>query len=236
MAFENLREQLKEQWADLSSKIQESQTFNNLREQFESQTPQVQKLISIGSVVLVAFLLIYMLPYAYISASSANMERFEENRELIKGLLSVSRSAKTQSPLPEPMNTSEIRGRVDGVLKQNRLMPDQIGDIQDIPQPAVPTGIPASVQQNGIAFQLKKLNVKQIVSVTNAVQNMGNGTKLMGIDIVQSANQSHYYDVILKVVHFGLPRIADSTGPDAAKGGKRAIRPSRPSNGNDEDL
>lgn len=236
MAFENLQEQLKEQWADLSSKIQESQTFNNLREQFESQTPTAQKAISIGSIVLASFLLIYMLPYAYISASSANMERFEENRELIKGLLSVSRSAKTPSPLPEPMNTGEIRGRVDGILKSNRLMPDQIGDMQDIPAPAVRDGIPASVQQNGIAFQLKKLNVKQIVSVTTAVQNMGNGTKLMGIDIVQSANQSHYYDVILKIVHFGLPKIADSDGADAPKGGKKPLRPSRPANGNDEDL
>jgi hypothetical protein len=37
----------------------------------------------------------------------------------------------------------------------------------------------------------------------------------MGVDIVQSAGQTHYYDVILKVVNFGLPQLADS-GPEEA--------------------
>jgi hypothetical protein len=237
VAFENLQEQLKEQWADLSSKIQESQTFNNLREQFESQTPAVQKAISIGSLVFVTFMLFYMLPFAYISQSSTNMEAFEENRELIKGLLNVSRSVKAPSPLPPPMNTGEIRGRVDGILRANRLLPDQIGDMQDIPAPAVRDMVPPSVIQNGLAFQLKKLNVSQIVSVTNAVQNMGNGVKLMGIDVVQSANQTHYYDVILRIVHFGLPAIAESSEGATGKGAgaKGRPRPARPDN-NEEDL
>jgi hypothetical protein len=237
LAFEGLQDQLKEKWAELSASIQESPAFNNLREQFESQTPLAQKAIVIGGSVFLVFMAIYLLPYSYISSSSTYMEQYEENRDLIKGLLKASRSVKAQSPLPVPMNTQEIRGRVDGILKANRLLPDQIGDFQDIPQPAVSGGmIPAAVIQNGVAFQLKKLNVNQIVSVTNAVQNMGNGVKLMGMDIVQSVNQTHYYDVILKVVHFGLPAIAsgDEGGAAGKGGGKGRPRPSRPSNKDDE--
>lgn len=238
MAFEGLQDQLKEKWAEISASIQESPAFNNLREQFESQTPIVQRVILFGGSFLTVFMLFWFLPYSYLSSSSTYMEQYEENRELIKGLLKASRSVKAQSPLPAPMGTQEIRGRVDGILKANRLLPDQIGDMQDIPQPAVRDMIPAAVIQNGIAFQLKKLNVNQIVSVTNAVQNMGNGVKLMGMDVVQSANQTHYYDVILKIVHFGLPSIAsgEESGPAGkGKGGaKGKTRPSRPSNQDDE--
>ena len=97
MAFEGLQDQLKEKWAELSASVQESPAFNNLREQFESQTPLVQKAIVIGGSLFAVFMAIYLLPDSYISSSSAYMEQYEENRELIKGLLKASRSVKAQS-------------------------------------------------------------------------------------------------------------------------------------------
>lgn len=219
MAFENLRDQLKEQWAELSGKIQESTAFNNLREQFESQTPPVQRAIVAGaSVVAVLFLLSF--PYGYWSTSTENMAFFEENRELIQGLLRASRSAKAPSPLPPPMDTGTLRGRVEAILRTNRLLPDQIGDMTDLPSPAVKDLVPAAVVQNGLAVQVKKLNLNQIISLSTQMQNIGSGTKLMGIDIVQSAGQTHYYDMIVKLVNFGLPAVADS-GPDQPESAPR---------------
>lgn len=223
MAFENLKDQLKEQWADLSSKIQESPAFNSAREKFESQTPPVQKAIIAGAITFFAVFMLWF-PYGYWSTSSDYMTQFEENRGLIQGLLRASRSAKTPSPLPPPIEGESLRGRISGVLQMNRLLPEQIGEMQAMPPVK---GVPGGVIQNGFAVQIKKVNLTQIISLGTAMQNIGPGTKLMGLDVVQSAGQTHYYDIILKIVNFGLPQIADS-GPDeapAARGKNRSARP-----------
>jgi hypothetical protein len=230
LAFEAQIEQLKEQWAELSAKIQESSAFNNLREKFESQTPAVQRGIMIGAAVL-AVLFLLSFPYGYYSSSQDYMSQFEENRGLIKGLLKASRSAKTPSPLPPPMDNSTLRGRVDAILRTNRLLPEQIGEMADIP-PGVLKDIPAAVVQNGVAVQVKKINVKQMVALSTQFQNMGAGTKLIGLDIVQSAGQTHYYDMIVKVMNFGLPQVADSGPEEPAAKGKR---PNRPAKNEDEE-
>lgn len=223
MAFEGLREQLKDQWADLSSKIQENPTYNNMRERFEELTPDKQKLVVGGVALIVALLLLYI-PYSYHSASSENMVYFEENRELIEGLLKASRSAKTPAPLPPPVEAGGIRERMQGAFTVSRLLPEQIGDAQQIPSPIVPESLaPKVIVQNGMAIQLKTLTLKQIVEVGTRLQNLGNGMKFMGMDIVQSANRTHYYDVIVKVVSFGLPAISgDDGGAPAGKGGRRS--------------
>jgi hypothetical protein len=230
LAFEGLRDQLKEQWADLSAKIQESPAFNSAREQFESQTPTVQRAIVAAGIGLAAFFLLSF-PYGYLSSSSEYMSQFEENRSLIQGLLRASRSAKTPSPIPPPIEAENLKSRLSNLFTQNRLMPEQIGEMQTIPHPPV-KGIPASVEQNGVAVQVKKLNLTQIIALGNQVQNIGPGTKLMGMDIVQSAGQTHYYDVILKVVNFGLPQIADA-GPDEEPPA-RGKKPARPSQSDEE--
>lgn len=218
MAFEAQKEQLKEQWAELSAKIQESSAFNNLREKFESQTPNVQRGIIVGASILVVLFLLSF-PYGYYSASEDYMTQFEENRGLIKGLLKASRSAKTPSPLPTPLDEGNLRGRVDAIMRSNRLMPDQIGEIAAVPQGAV-KDVPSTVIQTGVAVQIKRLNLKQMVGLTTQFQNMGAGTKLIGLDIVQSAGQTHYYDMIVKIVNFGLPQIADAGPEEPATKGK----------------
>jgi hypothetical protein len=224
MAFEGLRDQLKEQWADLSAKIQESSAYNSLRENFESQTPSVQKAILIGGAVLLAMILLSF-PYGYLSDSSDNMTQFEENRELIQGLLGASRTAKEAAPLPPPIDSESLKSLVERTLHQEKLVPEQIGDIQAIPGRPAPDLAPAAVVQNGVAAQIKKLNVKQVVDIANAFQNLGNGTKLIGLDIVQTAGQTHYYDMIVRIVNFGL----SPAGAEADKSEGRA--PSRPHKG-----
>ncbi len=236
MAFEGLQEQLKERWADISSRIQESPTFNNLREKFESQTPDKQRVIVAGAGLIIAMVLL-MFPYAYYSASTENMTYFEENRELIQGLLRASRSAKTPSPLPAPIEEQAIKGRIEAVLNNARLLPEQIGDMQAIPGPAIAGPlVGAPVVQNGMAVQIKKINVKQIVELGARLQNMGNGLKLMGVDIVQSTAQTHYYDMIVRIVSFGLPQMSDAD--DRAAGSKRpnARPPPARKERTDEDL
>lgn len=224
MAFEGLQDKLKETWADLSSKIQESSAFNSLREKFESQPANVQKVI-LGAGALFAVLLVLYMPYSYLAESSQHMETFETNRTLITKLLRASRTSKEPSPLPPPMDSGSVRAMVERVLREKKLVPEQIGDMQAIPGNPGGNLVPAGVVQNGVAAQIKQLNVTQVLDIANTFQNLGPGTKLLGIDIVQTLGQTHYYDMIVRVVNFGIPAVAD-VGPDPAPS-----RPGRPGGG-----
>lgn len=219
MAFEGLKDKLKDQLADLNSKIQENSTFNNLREKFEAQPPTIQRAILAGALVLVALFMLSF-PYSYISTSQEYLNQFEENRGLIQGLLRASRSAKEPSPLPPPSGPDMLRGRVENALKENRLVPDQIGEIQALPDSPAKDLAPKAVVQTGVAVQVKKLNLEQIVAIGHTLQNLGPGIKLMGLEILQSAGQTHYYDMVARVVAFALPQMNFDNEPET-KAGKR---------------
>jgi len=231
LAFEGLSDRLKEQWAELSSKIQENSAFNSMRERFESQTPTVQKAIIAGGAALIG-LFIMSFPLGYLSSSSDNMLQFEENRQLIQGLLRASRVAKEASPLPPPMDSGMLRSQIERVLREKQLVPEQMGDIAPLPgTPASKDLVPAAVVQTGIAAQVKHLTLNQIVDISNTFQNQGPGTKLIGFDIVQTAGQTHYYDLNLRVVNFGLPVVASVT--PVPTGGSRPPAPPRGSPADD---
>ena len=225
MAFEGLKEQLRDNWADLSSKIQENSTFNNLREKFESQSPTIQKAIIGGACALVALFLISF-PWGYISDSQDHMTQFGENRGLIQGLLRASRTAKEPSPLPPPMSADALRSRVDAVLKDNRLVPDQIGEIVALPERPAKDLVPAVVVQTGIVVQIKKLNLDQILNLNHQFQTLGAGIKLVGVDIVQNNGQTHYYDMNARIVSFALPNMTtlEPEAPAETGGKKKAAK------------
>src|SRR5207253_1264677 len=106
-----------------------SSAFNNAREKFEEQSPAVQRAIIAGGSVLIALFFI-SIPWGYVSDSQDHLNIFSENRGLIQGLLRASRSSKEPSPLPPPMTMDALKSKVEIVLKDNRLIPDQIGDMQ----------------------------------------------------------------------------------------------------------
>ena len=218
MAFEGLRDRLREAWSDTNAKIQESSAFNQLREKFEEQTPVVQKLVTLGSVALVAIFLLSF-PLGYLAMSRENVAQFEENRSLIQGLLRAARSAKEPSPLPPPVAVPTLRGGFERVLRENQVPPEQVAEVQQAP--GIPTLAPPAVTQTGLVANIKQLNLTQIVSLANAFNNMGPGTKLIGLDVVQTAGQDHYYDINVRIVNFGLPAVAGLGGaePPAHLGG-----------------
>lgn len=221
MAFEELREQMQERVSEMLAKVQESSAFNQIREQYESQTPVAQKAI-VAVAGFFAFLFVMMFPYAYISSGSDSLIAFEENRELIQGLLRASRSANEPPPLPPPMSADTLRGSVERMVKENGLLPEQTLPVENLPPDAFKGNAPKGVLHTGVKVPLAKLNVTQVIEVTNYLQNgLGAGIKLMGIEVSQSAGQTHYYDMVLQIVSFGIPAL-DAGVDDAppAKGGR----------------
>ncbi len=219
MAFEDLREQLKERASETLAKVQESGAYNTLRENYESQTPTVQKAITIGGIVFAVFFVL-MFPYAYISSGSDSLTAFEENRELIQGLLRASRSANEAPPLPPPLSPDTLRSSVERIVRDNGLLPDQTAPLADIPQDVYKSYAPGGVLHTAVDIPLKKLNLMQVIEIGNFLQNgLGPGIKLMGVEVVQSAGQTHYYDMNLQVVSFGIPSLAGGDEGDAAPAG-----------------
>lgn len=223
MAFEDLREQLKERVTEALSKLQESSAYNTVREKYESQTPNRQKMI-LAAAGFFAALFVFMFPYSYISSGSDSLNQFEENRRLIQGLLRASRSANEAPPLPPPLSADTLRSSIERMVRENGLLPDQTSPVENVPGEVHKAFTPAGVLQTAVAVPLKKLNVEQVIEVGNLIQNgLGPGIKLMGIDVVQSAGQTHYYDMILQVVSFGMPAITGGGGEEEAPtGGKKS--------------
>lgn len=220
MAFEGLKDRLKEQWAELSAKVQETSAFNTLREKYESQTPTVQKAI-LGGIAALVVLFLLSFPLGYLSTSSDNLTAFEENRSLIQGLLRASRTAKEPSPIPPPIDPMSLRSMVERVMHEKKLVPEQMGEMLPIPGDVF-RGTPAGVVVSGLAVQIKHLNLQQIIDLGTSFQNLGPGTKLVGMDIVQTTGQDHYYDMVARVANFGLP--PPDLGPDPAEAGGRGGR------------
>lgn len=232
MAFENLREQIKDRWNDLAQQIQETSTFNSLRERFESQSVAVQRLI-IAAILIFSGLFLLTMPYSFYGQADEYLVQFEENRDLIRGLLRASRAASETPPLPSPQDSDSLRANIESVLRAKRLAADQIGDIQAVPDTPAKEMAPPIVVQSGVVAQVRKLNLAQVLDVANSLQNLGPGTKLIGLDLVQSKDQTHYYDMIAKIVHFGLPLPSEDAG--AANRGTGAGRKRNKPN-KDEDM
>ena len=213
-------------WAEQSAKIVESSAFNQLREKFEEQTATAQKALTLGAVALVALLLLSF-PLGYLAIARENVTQFEENRGLIQGLLRAARSAKEPSPLPPPASLPMLKSGLERVLHENQVSPEQLGEVMGAP--GMPTLAPPAVTQTGLVANIKQLTLTQIVSIATGLANLGAGTKLIGLDVVQTAEQDHYYDINVRLINFGLPAVAtesDLGGPP--RGGLRGSKTAPP--------
>lgn len=217
--FDSLKDQLRDQWNELLGKIQENPTFQSFKEKFEALPSQTQQILIIVFIALVGFFVL-SIPYSYISTSSENIAVFDENRGLIRDLLAASRTIKEPSPLPPGLSSEALKTQLQSILTENRLMPEQIVDLQAMSGRPAGKLVPPVIEQSGVAVSLKKLNLRQIVDIGHRFQSLNSGVKVLSMDIVRSASQTHYYDVVFKVVNFSLPNLTAGLLNSSGGGGK----------------
>lgn len=214
--LEKLRDQARDAW----TRIQETSLFMSLREKYEGLSVRVQKAIILaGSLLAVLFLLSF--PYGYISTSQTSLSSFEENRELIRGLLKASGSLKEPSPLPPEISSEDLSALITRSLEEFHLVPEQVGGVQPVSE-KVTNLVPDQVKQTGVSVSLKKLNIKQIVEISHRLQTLNPGTKVIGMDIKANAT-SHYFDVVYKIASFSIPTVSVPEAP--GRGGKTRPMP-----------
>ena len=221
MAFENLQDQLKERLTDIWHRVQESPTYNNLREKYETLTPGAQRGLIAGAMAISALILI-SIPLSYLSTSSTYLEEYENSRQLIRGLLRASRLANEASSLPPPVSSQSIKGQIESTLAATILQPEQKAGIVDLDAGSLGGSLaPATLKQEGVGVNLKKLNLSQVVEIGFTLQNLNPSVKMIGLEVVPSQPDPHYFDVTYKLAIYSLPESALQEAPVKSAGGQK---------------
>ena len=205
MAFENLKEELKENAIELWGRIQESPAYNNIREQYENLSPNAQRGLTVGIIVIIAVGLI-MFPYSYFSSSSDNNDQYVANRNLVRELLRANRLASESLNMPRTVEAADLKSQISDMLATYPLLPEQNGGTTDIDLSDLGPGVAAGkLHITGVGVKLKKLNLKQIVEIGFDLQSRNPNVKLAGLEMTASSPDPHYYDVLYKLAVYSLP-------------------------------
>lgn len=211
MDLSSLKDQLYDQFKELSERVQDSSLYVELKERFDLLPSQIQKLILVGSGLLFALFLISF-PYGNISDSQLYESQFEENRELIRDLLRASTTLKQTSPLPTTASASAVESQIRGIIEDLRLGSEQVGNIQVIPNASTRLASKA-VNQEAVSVQLKTLNLRQVTDAAHRFQNLGSGIQPISMQMSRASGQTHYYDVIFRIFQFSLNITSDEPKP-----------------------
>lgn len=227
MNLDDIKDQLNEKISSLWGELEENSTFNTLREKYQALSSNAQKGLQVGGALLLLLLMFYI-PYSYFSASAVNVQDFEANREMISSLLEASRNSRLAPPLPPAQDVGQLTNRVQMVVGGFRLLPEQMGGVQPLSGNLAGGLASPAITQNGVAVTLKTLNLSQVMEAGQRLQSLGEGTKLLGMDMKASSTKDGYFDVIFKIVNFSL-NLPSETEEAAGPGGRRS--PPRPPRG-----
>ncbi len=205
MAFENLKDELKENAIELWGRIQESPAYNNVRERYENLSPNAQRGL-LAAIVVLAVAGLIMFPYSYFSSSSDNTDQYIANRNLIRELLRANRLAGESLNMPRTVDAGDLKSQVSEMLAAYPLLPEQNGGTTDIDLSDLGPGVAAGkLQVTGVGVKLKKLNLKQIVEIGTDLQSKNPNVKLVGLEMTASTPDPHYFDVLYKLAVYSLP-------------------------------
>lgn len=230
MAFEDLKDQLSDQLAELKGRIVESAAYNSLREKYENLSPGAQRGLILAGSLLILIVFTY-LPYSYFSTSKDYIVEYDEKRQLIRKLLQASRTASQSGAVSNPPEADALSGVIRDRLQSFNLLPEQISSLQPIEGQELGGGYaPPGISQDGIRVDLISLNLKQLVDIGYILQNLAQGVRLVGLTMNPNSKDARYFDVSYKIARFSMPGVAASSAP--AGGGR--FQP--PPNTNNESL
>ncbi len=210
-ALEDFKERLSSDLKSLAERVQESSLFVQLKDKYENLTP-IQQKISVVFVSLFVLYIFFSIPLSYYSTSSDYVTEFEEKRDRIRELLKVTRDAKETPNIPVPPDMSTLRAQIQGLLESDRLIPTQIKGIEN----AVTTSrlIPNNLSQGTVNVSLAELNLRQLVEIAHQLQSISQSVKMTDLEITANSKNSHYFDVIYKLVVLAIPQQVESSDFD----------------------
>jgi hypothetical protein len=201
-ALDDLKEQLTSEAKQRWEQIQDSSLFIQMKERYENLTPPAQKATLAGLAVLF-LLLIFSLPMGYYSASSEYVTTFEDQRQLIRDMLKVSRESSEVPDIPVPPDLSTLRAQIEAQLQSARLVPEQIKGTENSAD-AVRL-IPGNLSQGALNVSLAQLNLRQVIDIGHSLQSINPSVKLTDLKMEANAKDGRYFDVIYRLVILSVP-------------------------------
>lgn len=213
MDFNQLKEQATEQFKDLWQKINENETVIQLIEKYKGLSPLVQKIIVGASACLVLYLF-YTIPSAFLSSASYYEDNFEYNRSLIRGLFRAARSPAGGRDEFSGLSYEQMQSMVNTQLRSAQVLDKQKGSFRPAQRPLPSKMVPSAINQDGMVFEIKKLNLKQVTEISERIASMHPNTKLAAISIQADQKDPHYFNVIYTLSSLSLP---GGSSPETSK-------------------
>lgn len=224
MAFEDLRENLKNQFVQLGERITNSRLYNVLSERYENLNSPQQRLVKIVSFFLALGLFIYF-PLDYFLISFENEAAFEEKRKTIKDIVKSEREVSALPDIPRPLPAESVKANVESQLKEMNLLPEQIKQVNVNYQPSAGL-IPQNKMQYGIDITVNKINLKQLTNLGSKLQIIHPAVKVKDLIVTLNREDARYLNADFRLVALNIPeyKAPEPPPPETKKKGKRPTK------------
>ncbi len=209
--LEELGEQLKSQVLQIWDKIKDTESYNQLRDKYESFTPVGQKISQIIFFGLLVGVLIYV-PFSQVQVSSVQIEQFETQRSLIRDLFKTFRESSGHLQMATPPTGAQLVLTIQTSLQNARLLPEQIVGVTNTQ--AEGRLIPQSLLADVVEVKLAKLNLRQIVDIGTQLTNLSPALKIKDLLINANPELAGYFDVNYKIYALKVPEALPELPPE----------------------
>lgn len=224
MAFEDLRENLKNQFVQLGERITNSRLYGVLSERYENLNSNQQRLVKIVSFLFAVGLFVYF-PMDYFMVSFENETAFEERRKTIKDIVKSEREVSALPDIPRPLPAESVKSNIESQLKEMNLLPEQIKQVNVNYQPSAGL-IPQNKMQYGIDVTVNKINLKQLTNLGSKLQIIHPAVKVKDLIVTLNREDARYLNADFRLVALNIPeyRPPEPPPPETKKKGKRPTK------------
>lgn len=219
-AVTDLVEKIKATGIQVFEKVQETPAYISLKERYDNLPANGQKaVIGLAVLAVVAFFLSF--PLSSYWAASESVSAFEEKRNLIQDLFRVSTEGQVSLPVDPPPPIESVKSQIESKLQQSQLTPEQL---KGISVDSVPSVFSKETVDGALSISLAKLNLRQVVDIGYQIQSISSGIKMIDLLIQANAADSHYFDVIYKIMTLKVPDFSvalDSETAPPPPGGRK---------------
>lgn len=215
MNFSDLKEKLIEIFQQIASRVQENSIYIQLMERYRNFNPLMQKLI-LASIVFFVLFAVYLIPDSFVSSSVTYEESFQVNRRLVRDLFRTARNPMIRADQFKGPDFDEMKSLIEAQMLGAQIMDSQKGAFLPVNKPLPSKLVPGAIQQTGLSFEVKKLNLTQIVQLSQKLSSLHPNTKLAGVDIQADKEDPHYFQVKFTMSSLSLP-IKDDSQPTKKK-------------------
>lgn len=226
--LDDMKEQIKASWQVFWQKVQETPTYVQLQDRYQTLSPGSQKLVKLLGIVTFVFILVAY-PMGLYFTSQESITSFEEKRNLIRDLFKTYREASAQPDIAIPPTADSLRSSINGILTSADLTDEQkSGGILDAPTDVDNKLIPKSLASYALEVNLSKLNIRQIVDIGARIVGISDSVKMKDMKIVAHASDTRYFDVTFKLFSLNVPEPAPEPPPEIEKPTKKNSKSDEP--------